>query len=336
MATLLDVARRAGVSTATVSRALTDSGSAVTPQTRQRVLDAAEALGYQPNRLPGYLRARFVPTIGFVVSDIGNPFYTAIARGCEDVIGPRGYSITLSSTDEDHAREAKRLRDLAAERVAGVIVTPDGEPSAELHALINAGVAVVSLDRIPGVHVDLVGVDNEHASFEGVSHLIREGHRRIGIVAGPEMINAAKDREAGYRRALREARIAFDPSLLLRGDLREDGGYRRALEFFAQEHRPTAIFSINNLTTIGVLRAARNRGLRIPDDVSIVGFDDIPTGDLLTPPLTVVAQPTYFIGAKAAELLLRRIDAPDAPVTEAVLSCSLIVRGSTAPPKVQV
>ena len=332
MATVLDVARVAGVSTATVSRALSGDGSGVRPETRRRVMEAAESLGYEPNRLPQYLKNQSVNTIGFIVNDIGNPFYTAIARGCEDVIRTAGYSLILASTDEDPEREAAVLAEMQAEKLAGIILTPSGEPSLQLARMVERGTPIVSLDREPGVRLDTVGVDNEAAAFEGVHHLTGLGHRRIGIVAGPDTIGAAEDRLAGYRRALREVGLEPEPALVRRGDLREEGGYRRAIELLELDEPPTAIFSINNLTTIGVLRATRHLGIDMPDDLSLVGFDDIPTGELLDPPLTVIVQPTYQLGAKAAELLLRRIAEPDATRTEVVLHASLLIRGSTSRP----
>lgn len=332
MATVLDVARLAGVSTATVSRALSGPDGGVRAATRERVLAAADSLGYQPNRLPLYLKNKTVQTIGLIVNDIGNPFYTAIARGCEDVIRRDGYSLILASTDEDPIREEGLLADMEAERLAGIIITPSGKPSNQLLRMIRRGTPIVSMDREPGVRLDTVGVDNEAAAHEGVRHLTSLGHRRIGIVAGPDTIGVAQDRLAGYQRAIREAGILADPSLVRRGDLRVDGGYRAALELLDLDPRPTAVFSINNLTTIGILRATRQRAILMPADLSLVSFDDIPTGELLDPPLTVIAQPTYQLGSRAAELLLRRIAEPAAPVTEVVLHATLVIRGSTAPP----
>lgn len=329
MATVLDIARVAGVSTATVSRALTGDGAGVRPETRLRVREAAKSLGYQPNRLPLNLKNRSVQTIGFIVNDIGNPFYTATARGCEDVIRGAGYSLILASTDGDQAREVALLAEMEAERLAGIIITPSGEPSPQLRRMVERGTPIVSLDPELGIRLDVVGVDNESAAHEAVHHLTGLGHRRIGVVAGPDTIGAARDRLSGYRRALREAGIEPEPALITRGDLREEGGSRGAMELFDLDRPPTALFSINNLTTIGILRVARQRGIRMPDELSLVGFDDIPTGDLLDPPLTVIVQPTYQLGAKAAELLLRRIAEPDAPVTEVVLHASLVIRGST-------
>ena len=198
--------------------------------------------------------------------------------------------------------------------------------------MVERGTPIVSLDREPGIRIDRVGVDNDAASYGAVQHLIALGHRRIAVIAGPSTIGAAEDRLAGYRRAMLDARLSADPTLVTRGDLREGGGHRRALELFDLPEPPTALFSVNNLTTIGILHAARQRGISMPTGLSLVGFDDIPTGELLEPPLTAIVQPTYQLGATAAELLLRRSAQPHAPITEVVLNAPLVIRGSTGRP----
>jgi LacI family transcriptional regulator len=333
MPTMTDVANKAGVSVATVSRALKGDGSAVSPETRERVLRAVAELDYHPNHLPRNLRARSSRIFGLVISDIGNPFFTAIARGCEDVAQREGYNLVLSNTDEDEQRELASLQTMAAERAAGVVLASTGRENAGVRRLISTGIPVVALDRrIEGVHVDTVVVDNETAAYEAVRHLIRLGHERIAMVGGPEEASPIRERQAGYERALREHRLRHSHGLVRYGDLRERGGHRATLELLASDDPPTAIFSVNNLTTLGVLTAIRELGRRAPDDVSVLGFDDVPTGELLDPPLTVVRQPTYQLGARATELLLRRVREPEAPVQEVVLAASLVIRPSTGPP----
>lgn len=333
MATMKDVARLAGVSTATVSRALSGVGLGVNPETRERVLDAVRELDYHPNHLPRNLRFRSSRIVGLVISDIGNPFFTAIVRGVQDVALARGYNLVLSNTDEDASKEQASLATMTAERAAGVVLASTGEAEEGVRRLIVTGIPVVALDRrVPGLDLDTVVVDNETAAYEAVNHLIELGHERIAMVGGPEKVSAIRDRRRGYERALREHRISSETELFRQGDLREGGGYRTTLELLETSEPPTAIFSVNNLTTLGVLRALRERGRRIARDVSVVGFDDVPTGELLEPPLTVVTQPTYQLGARAVELLLRRLDDPEAPPREIVLAATLVVRGSTGPP----
>jgi LacI family transcriptional regulator len=330
MATMSDVARTAGVSVATVSRVLSNDGEGVSPQLRERVVAAVAELDYQPNHLPRNLRARTSRTIGLVISDIDNPFFTAIVRGAEDVAHRRGYTMVLANTDEDAEREAVALQTMAAERAAGVVVASTGQHSEGVRRLISTGIPVVALDRkIAGAHVDTVVVDNETASYEAVSHLASLGHQRVAMVGGPGKVSAIREREAGYERAVRDH--GLERGLLRRGDLREAGGRRTTLELLYESPRPTAIFSVNNMSTIGVLHAMRDLCLRAPDDLSVIGFDDILTGDLLDPPLSVVRQPTYQLGSRAADLLLRRVEEPDAPVQEVVLAASLVLRPSTGP-----
>lgn len=329
-----DVARRAGVSTATVSRALTSDAKGVSAAMRERVLTAVEELGYHPNHLPRNMRQRSSRILGLVISDIGNPFFTEITRGCEDVAQERGYNLVLSNTDEDAAREAASLETMAAERAAGVIVASTGQANESVRRLLSIGIPVVALDRrIEGVEVDSVTVDNETAAYEAIRDLIHLGHERIAMIGGPEAVSPIRERQAGYERALREYRLADRPDLLRRGDLRAGGGYRATRDVLAAPDPPTAIFSVNNLTTIGVFRALVERGLEIPDDVSLVGFDDLPTGELLQPPLTVVSQPTYQLGARSTELLLRRVERPEAPIQHVVLAARLVTRASTSPPR---
>jgi LacI family transcriptional regulator len=174
-------------------------------------------------------------------------------------------------------------------------------------------------------------VDNESASHEAVTHLIRLGHQRIAIVGGPNDADTARERMRGYERALREARISLQPELVCRGDFREAAALSVTRGLLDLPDPPSAIFAVNNLTTIGVLGALRERGVDVPSEMSVVGFDDIPTAELLEPPLTVVQQPTYRVGARAADLLIRRLREPSAAVKEVVLAARLIVRGSTGP-----
>ncbi len=336
MQTMSDVARRAGVSTATVSRALSGRGTGVSVETRERVLQAVAELDYHPNHLPRNLRLRSSRIFGLVISDIGNPFFTAVARGCEDAAQKHGYNLVLSNTDEDAEREAASLQTMAAERAAGVVVASTGQTNEGVQRLISTGIPVVALDRkIEGLDVDSVTVDNESAAYEAVRHLIALGHERIAMISGPETASPIRERQAGYERALREHRLDVPPALLRRGDLRESGGYRMTLDVLDGSDAPTAVFSVNNLTTIGALAALRERGLRLPTDISLVGFDDIPTGAVLEPPLTVVAQPTYQLGARAVELLIRRIEETDSPIREVVLTATLVIRGSTGPVPMQ-
>jgi len=331
MATMADVAARAGVSVATVSRALSAAPNRVSPPVLQRIIDAAEQLDYIPNNLARNMRSGSARILGLIISDIGNPFFTAVARGVEDVAQRHGYSLVLSNTDENPDREAASLGVMAAERAAGVIIATTNENGSALRRFQDMGMAVVAIDRhIVDLPTDSVVVDNESASHEAVSHLVRLGHRRIAIVGGPSDAETARERSRGYERAMREARIPLQSELVCHGDFHETSGLTVTRRLLDLPEPPTAIFAVNNLTTIGVLGALRERGVKLPDEMSVVGFDDLPTGELLDPPLTVVQQPTYRVGARAADLLVRRLREPTAAIKEIVLSARLVVRGSTA------
>jgi LacI family transcriptional regulator len=329
---MADVAARAGVSVATVSRALSSDPKRVSAPVLQRIIDAAEELDYIPNNLARNMRAGSSRILGLVISDIANPFFTAVVRGVEDVAQRHGYSLVLSNTDEDPDREAASLGVMAAERAAGLIIATTNENGTALRRFADMGMAIVAIDRhIADLPTDSVVVDNESASHEAVTHLLRLGHRRIAIVGGPRDADTARERRRGYERALHDARIAIDPELVRAGDFRETAGLTVTRELLDLPEPPTAIFAVNNLTTIGVLGALRERSVEVPTDMSVVGFDDIPTAELMQPPLTVVQQPTYRVGARAADLLIRRLREPEAAVKEVVLAARLIVRGSTAP-----
>jgi LacI family transcriptional regulator, galactose operon repressor len=331
MPTMADVAARAGVSVATVSRALSGDPKQVSAPVLARIIDAAEALDYIPNNLARNMRSGMARILGLIISDIGNPFFTAVARGAEDVAQRNGYSLVLSNTDENPEREAASLSVMAAERAAGVIVATTNENGEALRKFQDMGLVVVAIDRhITDLQTDSVVVDNESAAYEAVMHLVRLGHRRIAFVGGPSDADTARERLHGYVRALGEARVPTVPELLCGGDFREASGLTMTRALLDLPVPPTAIFAVNNLTTIGVLGALRERGVKVPTQMSIVGFDDIPTAELLDPPLTVVQQPTYRVGARAADLLIRRLREPTATVKEVVLSARLVVRGSTA------
>lgn len=330
MPTMADVAALAGVSIATVSRALSSDGKPVSATARKRVLVAAEELAYHPNNLARNMRSGSSRIFGLVISDIGNPFFTAVARGAEDVAQRHGYALVLSNTDENQEREASSLRAMAAERAAGVIVATTNENNESLRRLLEVGIPIVGIDRrIDSFKTDMVAVDNEGAAHEAVSHLIRLGHTKIAMIAGPKDANTSQARIAGLERAFRDHRIPQRPNLYRYGNFRETGGASMTRELLDLAEPPTAIFSVNNLTTIGVLQALRERNVHVPEALSLVGFDDIPTGELLDPPLTVIQQPTYQIGAQAAELLIRRLEEPTASVREVILSATLLIRGST-------
>ena len=328
MPTIKDVAGLAGVSTATVSRVL-NNHQQISPETRARVTAAVERLDYQFNRVARRLRMEGAQILGLIISDIANPFFTSVVRGIEDVAYENQYSLLLCNSDEHPAREELHMRVLLAEKVAGVIISPTDENSVVYKPLIKSGTPVVLLDRrLRHIDLDTVIVDNIQGAYDAVDHLIRLGHRRIGLIGGPMRITTARERQEGYAKALRDHGLTVAEALIKGGDFKQDSGYRAAHELLALDDPPTAIFTANNLMTLGALNAIHETGLRIPTDVAIVGFDDMPWAQSLDPPLTTISQPTCDMGRTAANLLLKRIAGGHTDTVEIKLPATLIDRKS--------
>lgn len=330
--TIKDVAQRAGVSTATASRALSSAESeTVRPATRARVAQAALELGYTRSSLPAQMRKGRSDVFGLVMGDVENPFYTAVVKGFEKEAHRLGFRVILVNTDEDSGKEAAALEALAAERVAGVALAAASDVPAGVSTLTSLSIPLVTFDnRVSSARLDSVTVDNKSAARRAMEYLVKLGHSRVGMVSGPLSASSVKDRQTGWAEAL-----GFDRSQIAtmsrQGTLRAESAYACASELLAAE-RPTAIFSVNNVSTVGVIRAAREHDIEIPHDLSLIGFDDFPLAELFTPALTVVSQPTDDIGRTSAQLLHRRLQEPDAPPRPVVLRTAFIERASCAPP----
>ena len=329
MATARDVARLAGVSTSTVSHVLNGT-RVVSDELRVRVTDAARELGYEANAVARSLKTRRSHTIALITPDIGNPFFTSVVRGVEDVIGARGFTLILGNTAEDVHREEAYLRLLGAQRVDGIILVPSGERYPYLDRLMHTKTAVVMLDRIvSGPPVPAVVLDNVDAGRVATRHLLALGHRRIGLISGRPGISTSAERLAGYRMELELSGIEFDLALVMDGQSRLEEAGRVTSLLLELPDRPTALVVGNNLMTIGAVAAIEAHGLTIPGDVALVGFDDAIWADVLHPRLTTIAQPTYELGRAAAELLMRRIASPEVQVPlRTAMSGHLIVRES--------
>ncbi|MFN8620982.1 MAG: LacI family DNA-binding transcriptional regulator [Chloroflexota bacterium] len=329
MATARDVAKRAGVSTSTVSHVVNGT-RVVSDELRARVLQAMHDLGYEANAVARSLKTRRSHLVALVASDIGNPFFTAVVRGVEDVVTQRGYTLVLGSTGEDPHREEAYLRLLGAQRVDGLILAPAGDRYPYLDRIMHTRGAFVLLDRtLPGPNVPAVLLDNVDAARVATRHLLSLGHRRIGMVTGRAGISSTAERTDGYRIELAAAGLPFDPALVADGRSRLDDGRRATAQLLDLAERPTALVVANNLMTIGAVAAIEERGLCVPRDVAVVGFDDALWADVLHPRLTTIAQPTYELGRAAADLLLRRIETPDVHVPlRTAMSGRLIVRES--------
>ena len=331
MTTIVDVARAAGVSTATVSRVLNNHPQ-VDPRLVATVLQAVKDLGYRPSRVARSLRTRRNRVWALIISDIRTgPFFGDIVRGVEDVAYGAGYSLFLCNTDEDLAKEASYIELAVAENVGGVILTPSG-PRTDLSPLVDFGIPVVLVDRtLPGQQADSVVVDNVSGACEAVSHLLAGGYEHVACITGPLTTTTGYQRQVGYGKALKEAGLPLDDSLVRESDFRELGGQLAMQELLDQVERPDAVFVANHLMTIGVLESVTQAKLAIPSDIAVVSFDDTPWAHLLKTPLTTVAQPAYDLGVEGARLLLSRLEGYTGAARTVMLSTTLQVRGSSAP-----
>jgi LacI family transcriptional regulator len=343
MSTISDVAKRAGVSAMTVSRVVNGTGYA-SAETRARVEAAIDELGYVPNALARQLRSKRTHTIALVVADISNPFFTTIARGVEDFFVGHGFSVMFCNTDEDEAEEEQYLLMLIERQVDGVLLVP-ARSSGESLRLLNAHhVPVVVLDRrIAARNVDSVLCDSEAGAHALVEHLIGLGHRRIAVLTGRRGISTSSDRVAGARRALEEAGLQLPDELIHYGAFNfgsgnQADGHRMVREMLdGPGARPTAVLCANNFIAFGAIRGLKEAGLKVPDDISVVAFDDLPEEWVAEPFLTVAAQPAYDIGHRASMLLLDHITGSHQATGESVvLPFELIIRGSSAPPRSQL
>lgn len=329
--TIEDVARRAGVSRGTVSNVL-NRPEAVLESTRERVLRAMRELDFvpsQPARMLGGLRGR---SIGLVIHDVGNPFFAEIARGVEDVATPRDYVITLTSTRADRERQRSSLRLLLTQQVSGILLTPIASGAPELRQLRSRGIVTVLLDYEGGPDECSVAVDDIRGGLAATRHLLELGHRRLAFVGGPGRVRQHSDRLAGMRSALLRDRRDRAPVKVVRvpADTIVCGEEAAVKLLSGRTPPPTGVFCGNDLLAVGLLRGLTARGVKVPDDVAIVGYDDIEVASLISTPITSVRQPMYDMGRAAAELLLGELHDRNHTHRRVRFVPTLIVRESTA------
>ena len=326
--TIYDVARLAGVSTATVSRALNGTGQIATA-TRAAIDDAVAQLGYHPNTAARSLVTRSTQTIALLLPDITNPFYAALVSGIQERALEAGHTMLLCTTEGDPEREEQYLSLLRAKQVDGVLVDGLVLPPDRITRFVRDGLPIVCLDRdIDSTLVPLVQVDNRLGARLATEHLLSLGHVRIAHVAGVPELGISEERIEGYRDAHRRAGVPLDAELLAVGSFTEEGGYEAARSLLAT-HEFTAVFAANDLSALGVLSALAGAGRRVPDDVSVVGFDDLRLSRYMTPPLTTVHQPAGEIARHATELLLQLASGRTIERMLHLLEPELVVRGST-------
>jgi LacI family transcriptional regulator len=332
--TVADVAKKAGVSVPTAARVLSGRGYAA-ERTRQIVLEAAKDLGYVPNRVARSLRTRQTNMIGLLIGDVENMFYSAIAKNVESVAKDAGYHVVLCNSNDDPETEREYLDLLEGIRVDALIVAPTSKNRRHLRRLHESGTIIIQIDRqVEGLAADAILVDNETGAANAVTHLVEAGHTRIGIVTGELSATTAQQRLAGYKRALKEHRISVRTELVKASSFHREHAIEDATELIRARPAPTAVFAANNILAEGCLVALQQEGLRVPRDVSLVAFDDMPWMSIVEPGMTTVRQPIADMARGAAELVLRRLreGRQDEPSTM-VFRTQLVQRRSVAPPR---
>lgn len=324
MVKISDVAELAGVSSATVSRALNNNAT-VDPLYAERVRAAAAQLGYRPNSVARSLRRQSSELIALIISDVSNPFFTAITRGAEDVAQRAGYSILLCNADEDSAKEATYISIAEQQRVAGVILSPHRAGS-DVSRLKDVNIPIVVVDRPLDEELDSVMVNSVDGAREATLHLLAQGWKRPACITGPNDATTALQRLHGYREAMREHGV---DEVFAHAPFNQVGGLDAARTLLDQEEPPDAFFVANAQMALGVLDELLARGIRIGAEFGIITFDDAPWAPLVVPPISVVVQPAYEIGSNAASLLLRRIEGDDGPLVQKILGTELIIRASS-------
>jgi LacI family transcriptional regulator len=330
MATIYDVARRAGVSITTVSHVLNGTRY-VTDETKVRVLQAVEEFNYRPSSLARALVLQETRTIALIVPDNINPFFAELARGVESISFTAGYNAILCNSDHDIKKERAYLDMLISKRVDGVIYITADTHADQLQSLIASKMPLVTFDR-DYEGIDAILLDNLDGGCTAARHLIDLGHRRVACIGGPDTGTRSGDRVRGYQQALLECGIAVEPELLAIGDWSFQSGMDAARQFLALSAPPTAIFACNDVMATGAMSYLQRTGVRVPEDVSVIGFDNIALAGFTSPPLTTVALPILQLGQQLAQILLDRLNGQlPQPAQRIMLRGELLVRGSTAP-----
>lgn len=335
--TIADVAERAEVSKSTVSAVINDR-DVVKESTRQRVLEAIQALNYRPRgSARRSFRAPAGKSIGFVIKEADNPYYSEALLGIQDVTIEKGYLTFVSSSEGRYDLEKQIIKQFASKDLNGLIITPilNGETDlSHIFELKRYNIPFVLLEDIQGIRANLVDVDNVQASCDAVTHLTELGHEHIVHFAGPEYSVHSQERIEGMRRAFSQSPLIFSEDMVVRTGDSFEQGYEKALEHFRDETvETTGVTCYNDLVALGVMKALRELGMRVPEDVSVVGFDDLNVLNYFPIPLTTVKVPKYEMGRRATELLLQQIQADgEHSVQQIALDAELVIRSSTAPP----
>lgn len=333
MATMKDVAQLAGVSTATVSRALMNPEK-VSSSTRKRVEDAVLEAGYSPNSLARNLRRNESKTIVAIIPDICDPYFTEIIRGIEDTAMEYGYLVLLGDSGQQKKRESSLVNLVFTKQADGMLLLGTDLPfDVSKPEQKNLPPMVMACEFAPELELPTVHIDNLTSAFDAVNYLTQLGHKRIAQITGPESATLCKFRQQGYQQALRRAGIIMNPTFTVQGDFTFEAGARAVRKLLSLPEAPTAIFCHNDTMAIGAIQEAKKLGLRVPQDLSFVGFDDIQFSEYCDPPLTTISQPRYEIGRQAVLMMLELLKGNEVSAGSRLLETELVVRGSAAAPR---
>ncbi|GIM45526.1 LacI family transcriptional regulator [Collibacillus ludicampi] len=333
--TIDEIARVAGVSRSTVSRVLTGHPN-VKPATRAKVEKVIQQLNYQPNFIAQGLARGSLNMIGLLIGDIRNPFYAEVARGVEDIANQAGYMVVLCDTDYDFQKEQIYLQGAQKFGFSGLILMSVMDVEELVPVLKNIQCPIVLLNRyVHAYETDVVLVDNFQGGYQAAKHLIELGHTRIGYLGGPQLSTASRERTAGFMQALKDYGIKLNERDVAYGDLKMDTGRQYGQRWLEQSNRPTSIFAANDLMALGILDVLQEAGINIPEEISIVGYDDLPFVGIHPISLTTVRQPHYQMGATAMSLLMDRIRGNDTCLQRITYTPELVIRETTAPPNLK-
>lgn len=329
--TIKDIAKEANVSIATVSRVINGKTEGVGEETRARVEEIIRRQKYHPNRIARGLVTRRTNILALLLPNIDNPFFSSLARGIEDVANKNGYNVILCNSDNNNTKEKDYIRVLKESKVDGIIFTSvTTKSSSNIDMLMKHGIPFVLLDRsFSNVDVPLIYTDGEEGMYQVVHHLTEYKHREIAYISGPEGNSAATQRRVGYERALKEAGISVDEKLIRVGNYTIESGEKHVADLLAKGIPFTAVACANDLMAIGVLRELKKRGIKVPEEISVTGYDDSYVAELVSPKLTTVSQPVYQMGCAAAEMIIRKIEEEGLPEKTIVFEPRLVIREST-------
>jgi LacI family transcriptional regulator len=326
--TLKIVAEKAGVSVNTASRAINNKPD-INLETKKRILQIAKELGYIRNAAAVALRTKKTGTIGVVIADNRNPFYAEVLNGMEEAAREKNYHIILANTQRDYKKEEEAINLLLAKRVDGLLITPVQDRDDDIKNLIDANIPFVIVGRdFENIEVEAVYSDEVRGGFLATEYLIKKGHKRIALVDGFLYKSPARGRLEGYKKALKKYGIPLDDDLLSVGDIDVKDGYERTKQLFEKELDFTAIFVYNDMMAFGAMQAIKEKGLRIPEDIGLVGYDDIPFSSLISPALTTIRLKKQELGAESVKLLLSRINGNRKKTKKVMLGVELQVRES--------